>query len=175
MGKDKKHKTNRIRRLTTDAVFVSIALILSYVEFLLPPISTAFPGIKMGLANVAVICALYLFGAKDAVAVSAVRLCLVALLFGNPLSLAYSAGGATLSLGIMIVLKKTDRFSTVGVSVAGGVLHNVGQVLIAMIFFATPGIAYYLIVLNVTGTASGILVGLASGFVLHVLKNRYRA
>lgn len=164
-----KRKTD-VRRLTTDAVLASAALILSYIEFLLPPISTAFPGIKMGLPNMAIICALFLFGWKDAIAVSLVRLCMTAILFGNPLSFSYSVAGAALSLGIMILLRKVNRFSTVGVSIAGGVFHNVGQILVAMFVFATVGIAYYLIVLSVTGTIAGALVGLASGYLLKIVK-----
>lgn len=161
-----------IKRLTTDAVFASVAMILSYVEFLLPPISTAFPGIKMGLPNVVIICALYLYGWKDAIAVSFVRLFLVVMLFGNALTLAYSVAGATLSLIVMIILKKINRFSTVGVSIAGGVFHNVGQILVAMFVFATTGIAYYLIVLSVTGTIAGVVVGLAAGYALKILNRR---
>ena len=104
-------------------------------------------------------------GTKEAAAVSLVRLCVSSLLFGNPVMFVYSAAGAVLSLLLMILLKKLDRLSTVGVSVAGGVAHNIGQTVVAMLLLDTPQIAYYLIVLTVTGTISGIFIGLCGAFL----------
>ncbi len=149
----------------------AVTLILAYVEALLPPLWSAVPGIKMGLPNIMIIFMLYRFSLKEAAAVSLVRLFAVALLFGNVMTLAYSAAGAVLSLGAMALLKKIDRFSMVGVSLVGGVLHNLGQVLVAMLVLETAEIGYYMIVLTLTGTLAGVLVGLAGALVLKYMKN----
>ena len=144
----------------------AVALIFAYVEAMLPPIVAAVPGIKLGLPNIAIIFVLYRFGLKDAAAVSFVRIVAVALLFGNPMTLAYSLAGGFLSLTVMVILKKTDFLSIVGVSVAGGVFHNVGQIIMAMILLGTAELGYYLAVLAVTGTVSGIVIGLCGGFAV---------
>ena len=145
---------------------VSVALLLSYVEVLIPPIYSAIPGLKMGLPNVAIIFVLYRFGVREAAAVSLVRLAVVAMLFGNPMTFIYSLAGAALSLLGMALLRRTNLFSTVGVSIAGGVLHNLGQILVAMLLLSTAEIGYYMIVLAVTGTVSGALVGLCGAFAV---------
>ena len=150
---------SKIRALTQLSLCVSVALLLSYVEVLIPPVYSAVPGIKMGLPNIAVIFVLYRFGVREAAAVSLVRMAVVAMLFGNPVTFVYSLAGAILSLGGMALLRRTNLFSTVGVSIAGGVLHNLGQILVAMILLSTAEIGYYMIVLAVTGTVSGALVG----------------
>ena len=157
---------SKIRTLTQLSMCVSVALLLSYVELLIPPIYSAIPGIKMGLPNVAIIFVLYRFGVREAAAVSLVRLAVVAMLFGNPMTLIYSLAGAALSLLGMALLRRTDLFSTVGVSIAGGVLHNLGQILVAMLLLSTAEIGYYMIVLAVTGTVSGALVGLCGAFAV---------
>jgi heptaprenyl diphosphate synthase len=141
-----------------------VALVLAYVESLLPPLFAAVPGIKLGLPNIALIFLLYRFGVKEAAAVSFVRMVAVALLFGNPMTFAYSLAGGFLSLTAMAILRKLDFLSVVGVSVAGGVLHNVGQILMAMLLLDTAELGYYLIVLTVTGTISGVFVGLCGAF-----------
>ena len=147
-------------------LFTAIALVLAYVEVLLPPLFTAVPGIKLGLPNIAIIFILYRMGVKEAAAVSFVRIVAVSLLFGNPMTFAYSMAGGALSLGAMALLRKLDFFSTVGVSVSGGVLHNVGQILMAMLLLDTAELGYYLIVLAVTGTVSGIFIGLCGNFAV---------
>lgn len=156
----------RIKRITLLALCTSVALLLSYVEMLIPPIFTGVPGIKMGLPNIAIILALYRVGAKEATAVSFVRLVITSILFGNITMFWYSLAGATLSLAVMILLKKFGFLSTVGVSVAGAVMHNIGQILVAMLLMQTVQIGYYFIVLAITGTISGIFIGLAGGFVI---------
>lgn len=161
---------NKTRRLTILALSVTLAMVLSYLELLLPPLSAAVPGIKPGLANILIVFVLYRMGVKDAIAVSFVRIVLSALLFGSPMTLAYSIGGACLALLGMSLLRRLDRLSVVGVSVAGGVLHNAGQILVAMYLMGTGAIGYYMIVLTVTGTVSGVLVGLAGGLLLRYVK-----
>lgn len=163
-------KKNKTKQLAFLGLCTAVTLILSYVEALLPPLWSAVPGIKMGLPNIMIIFLLYRFSLKEAAAVSLVRLAAVALLFGNVMTLAYSFAGAVLSLAVMTLLKKSDRFSMVGVSITGGVFHNLGQVLVAMLVLETAEIGYYMIVLTLTGTVAGILVGVAGSLVLKYLK-----
>lgn len=149
----------------------AVALILSYVEALFPPIYTAVPGIKVGLPNIVIIFMLYRFGLKEAAAVSLVRLAAVALLFGSVMTLAYSLAGAVLSLGLMALCKRFNIFTTVGVSVVGGVSHNLGQIIVAMIVMETAQIGYYMAVLAITGTLAGVFIGLAGSLLLKYMKN----
>lgn len=157
---------NNTKRTVFLGLAASVTLILSYVESLLPPLVAAVPGVKMGLPNIMIIFLLYRFGWKEAAAVSLVRLLAVALLFGNVMTLAYSFAGALLSLILMTLFKKWGVFSMVGVSIIGGVTHNLGQILVAMLVMQTREIGYYMIVLAVTGTIAGILVGLAGMLTL---------
>ena len=142
-------------------LLTALALVLSWVESLLPPLWV--PGVKLGLPNIAIVFALYRLGWRDACIISLVRVFLVFLLFGNGAGLAYSLAGAALSLSLMGLLKKTGRFSSVGVSVAGGVAHNAGQILVAMALLETARLAWYLPVLWISGTVAGVLVGIVSG------------
>lgn len=152
-------------KLVLLSLFAALALVLSYIESVLPPLYPAVPGIKMGLANIVVIVCLYLFSAKEALLISIIRIGVAALLFGNAVSAVYSVAGAMLSLAVMVMLKRTDIFSTVGVSVSGAVFHNVGQVLVAMLLLENVQIGYYMIILLLTGSAAGILTGIAGGMV----------
>lgn len=145
-------------------MLTAVAMILSYVESLLP--SVGIPGVKMGLANIAVIFALFRFGWKEAAALSLVRVVLVSLLFGSVGAMLYSLAGAVLSLAVMALLRRTDRFSTLGVSVAGGVAHNAGQILMAMLILQTKQLLGYLPVLAVAGIGGGILTGLAAALLI---------
>ena len=140
------------------------AMILSYVESLLP--SVGIPGVKMGLANIAVIFVLFRFGWKKAAGVSLVRVVLVSLLFGSVGALLYSLAGAVLSLIVMALLRRIDRFTTVGVSVAGGIAHNAGQVLMAMLILETKQLIVYLPVLAMAGIGGGILTGLTAALLI---------
>ena len=141
----------------------AVAMIFAWVESQLPPLVAAVPGVKMGLPNIAIIFILYRFSWKEAAAVSFVRIVAVSLIF-NPATLPYSLAGGFLSLTAMAILHKLDFLSVVGVSVAGGVLHNVGQILMAMLLLDTAELGYYLIILTVTGTISGVFVGLCGAF-----------
>ena len=142
-------------------LIAALALVLSYLESLVP--SLGVPGVKLGLPNIAIVFALYRLGWRDACIISLVRVFLVFLLFGNGAGLAYSLAGAALSLSLMGLLKKTGKFSTVGISVAGGVAHNAGQILVAMALLETSRLAWYLPVLWVSGTVAGVLIGIVSG------------
>lgn len=154
----------KTKRLVLLAMLTAVAMILSYVESLLP--SVGIPGVKMGLANIAVIFALFRFGWKEAAALSLVRIVLVSLLFGSVGAMLYSLAGAVLSLAVMALLRRIDRFSTVGISVAGGVAHNAGQILMAMLILQTKQLLGYLPVLAVSGIAGGVLTGLAAALLI---------
>ena len=154
------------KRIATLGLATTLALILSYVEAILPPLTAAVPGIKMGLPNILIIYCLYRLSWEDAAVVSAIRLILVSLLFGTAMSFLYSLAGALLSLVIMSLMKKWDKFSMVVVSVAGGICHNLGQILMAILLLGVKEIAYYMLVLAISGTVAGIVVGLCSALLL---------
>lgn len=138
---------------------------MSYIESLFP-LSFAIPGIKMGLANIVIIFVLYKMSTLDAIIVSITRIFLVSLLFGNVMTLAYSISGAVLSLLFMVMLKSTEKFSTIGVSVTGAIMHNIGQILMAMLLLETQQIIYYLPALLISGIVTGILIGTVSAIVI---------
>ena len=154
------------KNITVMALFSAVAIIFSYIEAILPPIWSAIPGIKVGLANIVTVTLLYKFSIKEASIVAFIRIIIIALLFGNAMTLIYSIAGFVLSVAIMAILKRTNLFSTVGVSIAGGVFHNLGQIIVAMFLLQTKEIGYYMIVLAITGTVAGILIGIASNLML---------
>ena len=134
------------------------------------PAFVAVHGVKMGLSNIATVFALYTLGWPYAICVSVVRVFLSSLLFGNFVSLIYSLSGAALALLVMILLKKLDSFSSVGVSVAGGVCHNAGQIIAACIVMQNAAISLYIIPLIISGTLSGVLIGLVAGMLVERIK-----
>lgn len=146
-------------------VFTALALIFSYVETLIP-VHFGIPGIKLGLANLLVVVFLYKRNAKEALLLSCVRIVLSGLMFANLFSILYSLAGGILSLAVMTFLKKKGTFSVMGVSIAGGVMHNLGQLLVAMLVVETCQVGYYFPVLLIAGTVTGMLIGLASNEVL---------
>ena len=147
----------------------TFALILSYLESRIPPLA-AVPGVKVGLANIVVIFALYKMGLKEAIIVSAIRIFIVAMLFGSPVSMLYSLAGAVLSLAVMFLLKKFTPLGKVAVSVSGGVMHNVGQIAVASIVLGTNVVVYYLPFLILSGTIAGIAVGTAGAILVKRVK-----
>ena len=149
------------KRLAVYGLLVALAFILSYVESLFP-VFFFVPGMKLGLANLAVFSALYLLGFRDAFVISMVRILLVAFTFSNTFSMLYSLAGGILSIAAMEGLKRTGKFSPVGVSVAGGTAHNIGQILVAAAVVKTPGVLTYLPVLFVAGIVTGLLIGVAA-------------
>ena len=159
----------RTQRLTTLAVTVCVAMILSFIESRLPTF-VPIPGIKLGLANVAVIFTVYKLGYPEAASVSLVRVCLSALLFGSTVSLAYSLTGAVFSFVTMLLLKEIIKMHTVGVSIAGGVAHNVGQISAASLIMGTDAVLYYLPYLIISGVIAGIAVGFAANMLIHRVK-----
>lgn len=165
--------TNKSKNTALAGVCVALAMILAYIEIIIPPLFPAIPGIKMGLPNIIIVFLLYRRGPVFAASVSLIRIILVSMLFGNSMALMYSLAGGLLSLLVMIVFRRLNVFSAVGVSVAGGVFHNVGQVLMAALLLETSELAYYLVVLTVTGTASGILIGLCGFLLIKRIPTKY--
>lgn len=159
----------RNKKIATSALMIALAMILSFVESQIPSFFP-IPGIKLGLANIAVIFALYRLSIKDAIVVSLIRVVVVSTLFGTSLTLAYSLSGAVLSLLIMVLLKKSDKFSIVGVSVAGGISHNIGQIIMAIILMHNSVISYYLPFLIISGIVTGVVIGLVSAKIVERVK-----
>ena len=157
---------NRAKRISLLGVYIALAMVLAYIEILIPPLFPAVPGIKMGLPNIVIVFLLYRRGPVCAATVSILRVLLVSMLFGNGMALMYSLAGSVLSLLLMILLRRLNFLSAVGVSVAGAVAHNVGQILMAMLLLETAELGYYLVVLILTGTLSGILIGLCGATLI---------
>ena len=150
------------------ALLTSLALIFSYVEAIIP-YNPAIPGIKLGIANVVTVIALYKFGWRDAACVSVLRIVLAGLLFNGVFGMLYSLAGASVSFACMLLLKKSKIFSIVGVSMAGGVLHNLGQLLVAAALIEDLRIFFYFPVLLFSGIVSGIAIGIAATLILKKL------
>lgn len=159
----------KTRKIAFLGLFTAIAMILSYIEAQIPPL-VAIPGIKIGLPNIAIVVVLYKVGWKEALSINLVRVLLVSVLFGTALSLLYSISGAALSFAIMIILKKSKIFSPIMVSVSGGIFHNIGQIVVACLVLQTSELLYYLPVLLISGTISGILIGLIGAQVVKKLE-----
>jgi heptaprenyl diphosphate synthase len=148
---------------------IGLAMILSFVESQIPAL-VAVPGIKVGLPNLVIVFMLYRIGFKEAVTVSIIRIILVSILFGNLQTMTFSIAGAALSLLGMLLLKKLNWFSCITVSIVGGILHNVGQIIAACLWTQTAAIAYYLPVLLISGVLAGALIGLISGLLVEKSK-----
>ena len=144
-------------------LFSAVAIILGYVESLIP-VFAGIPGIKLGLANLAVLFILDRYSAKEAALVSVVRILVIGFMFGNLFSILYSMAGAALSLTVMNLLKKHSGFSLIGISVAGGVTHNIGQLIVAMIVVSNTSLMVYAPALLVAGVLAGILIGVCISF-----------
>lgn len=160
-GKSRGGTVGRTKFIATASMFVCLALIFSYVEALIP-FSVGIPGIKLGLANLVVIIALYEMNFRYAFAINAIRIVIAGLLFGGLFGMLYSAAGGLLSIVVMALLKKTNLFSMIGVSMAGGLAHNLGQLLVAAFLVSNIKMFIYFPVLMFSGIASGIVIGIVS-------------
>ena len=152
-------------RVAHFGVYTALALIFSYIETLIP-INFGIPGVKLGLANLIIVIALYKMNVKEAYALSVVRVVLAGFIFGNLFSIIYSLAGGLLSLTVMALLRKSNQFSTIGVSMAGGVFHNVGQLIMAILVLESLNIAYYFPVLMISGVLTGIIIGILANEML---------
>ena len=159
------------KRVALSALFASLALIFSYVEAILPA-APGIPGIKLGIANLVVIIAMYRLDSRYALTINLIRIFLAGFMFSGLYGAIYSLCGCILSFAVMCLLKKSDAFSVVGVSMGGGVAHNIGQLSIAAILVSSPQIFYYLPVLIISGTVSGILIGWLGWILLEHIPKR---
>lgn len=160
-------KTNKV---ATFGLLIALAFIFSYIETLIP-LPIPIPGIKIGLANMVVVIAFMKLGDKDALILSLLRIILVSFIFGSLFSMVYSLSGGMLSWLFMLIGKKTKKFSLVGISVLGGVFHNIGQIIVAIIVVENTKIAYYLPLLLVSGLITGALIGALASIILEHLKH----
>jgi len=158
---------NTVRRLALAGMLTAVMFIIGYVESMLPAFF-AVPGIKPGFANIPVMTAIFILDAKLAFAISTSRVLLSGLTYAGMFSCIYSLAGAVLSLTVMIILKKTGKFSVTGISMAGGVVHNLGQILVALIVVG-KAVLYYFPVLVISGIAAGFITGLVTGAILKIL------
>ena len=153
------------RKVVHMGMLIALAMVLSFIESQIPAF-VAVPGMKLGLANIAIVFALYSLGFREALGVSLIRVVLSAILFGSVVSGLYSAAGAILSLLGMALLKKSGFFGTVGVSVSGAVLHNLGQIGIACFILRTQALVYYLPFLILSAVVSGVVIGIVSAVLV---------
>ncbi len=158
----------KAKRVATFGIFVALAFLLSYIETIIP-IPIPIPGIKLGLANLVVLAGLYTLGPKEAFVLSVVRILLVGLSF-NPSALMFSLGGGMLSCFLMIIFSKTKSLSTTGVSIVGGVSHNIGQIIVAAWVVNNILIVYYLPFLLISGAVTGALIGLIGSNIINRIK-----
>ncbi len=157
------------KKITLSALMVALAMILSYIEALIP-FSFGIPGIKLGLANLVVLAALYLFGPVQALLISVVRIFLISITFGSMAALLYSLAGGLLSFFVMLILSKIKGFSVIGISVAGGVSHNLGQLIVAALVVENMNLFFYFPVLILAGVITGLLIGIAVKAVLPAIQ-----
>ena len=163
MRRRKKNKnTGRTKKIALGGILTALAMIFSYIESLIP-IPLPVPGVKLGIANIAIISVLYLLGSGQALLVNLLRITLTAVLFGYFNNLKKT--GKMFKLLVMVIFKNSGDFSIVGVSVAGGVFHNVGQITAAVFLMDTTAIYYYLPVLLIFGIVTGIIIGLMGCYV----------
>lgn len=154
-------------------VFLALALVCSYVESLIP-ISFGIPGVKLGLTNIVVILMLYTIGARDAIFISVLRIILAGFMFGNAFSIIYSLAGGILSFVVMLLLKNTGKLKILSISTAGGISHNVGQLIVAALVVENYNILFYVPVLIIAGIITGFLIGLLAGEIVLRIGNRFK-
>ena len=157
------------RRVAIYGILVALSLVLGYLEHLVP-LPIGIYGIKLGLANLATVCVLYLLGGIPAITLNFLRIILTSLLFGNAFSLSYSLCGGMLSVLVMTGLKRTGKLGVMGISICGGLTHNVAQLAVAVILVDNLKIAFYLPVLLAAGALMGALIGMVA---LPVISNKH--
>ena len=153
------------RRVALCGMMVALAFILSYVEHLIP-FNFGIPGVKLGLANLVVLLALYTLDLRDTFVIAVIRIILIGLTFGGLFSMLYSLAGGLLSFVLMAFLSRKNLLGTTGVSICGGIAHNIGQLLVAMCVLETGNVWYYFPVLLISGAITGTLIGLVGGLMV---------
>lgn len=163
------HSTpSQSKQIAIAALLTALALIFSYVEAILP-FNIGIPGVKLGIANLVVIVALYLLNARYALLINVIRIVAAGFLFSGVFAILYSMAGGLLSLGLMVLLKKSDWFSIIGISVAGGVMHNMGQLLTAAFVISNLSVFLYFPVLLFSGLICGTIIGTVAFLILRKL------
>lgn len=165
-------KKSKAIKVAFYGILVALAFVFSYIEVLIP-FNFSIPGVKLGLANIVVLTALYTIGFKGSFVISCIRIILVGFTFGNMFSLLYSLAGGLLSWIVMSLCKKIKGFSIIGVSIAGGVTHNIGQILIASLVLKTTALGTYLPVLLISGVITGVIIGILGMGVMQVQKQMF--
>ena len=160
---------NRNEKLTKMAMLVALAMIFSYVESLIP-INFGIPGMKLGVANLVTVTGLYFLELPEVFLVVVTRILLTGFLFGNGMSIIYSLAGGILSLLMMAVIKRNNGFSVIGVSIMGGVSHNIGQIIVASIVVENLKLVYYLPALLIAGAVTGFIMGILSKKILPTIQ-----
>ena len=156
------------------AMMIALAMIFSYVETMIP-INFGIPGVKLGLDNLVIVAAIYLFCVKQGFLISIVRIFLSGFMFGNLASIMYSLAGGLLSLAVMLLLKKTDKLSILAVSVMGGICHNIGQLIVAMLVVENLKLIFYVPVLLISVFLTGLLIGIVCRVILPAVKLVYES
>lgn len=152
---------DKVKNLARMGMMAALAMIAGYIEVLIP-FSVGISGIKLGLANIIIVFALYYLTEMQALGINVVRILLVNAMFGNPSMMIYSLAGGLFSFGAMYLLKKSRKFSIYGVSIAGGIFHNIGQLLVAMMVLETRALIYYIPALLLSGLVTGLLIGIVA-------------
>lgn len=160
-----------VKKTALLGMLTSLALIASYIETLIP-VPIPVPGVKLGLANLIILIILKLYGAKEGLLINILRILLAGFLFGSFSTILYSLAGGLLSFAMMAMLLKTKFFSLTGVSIAGGVCHNLGQLALAIVVLDSAALLSYIPVLLISGLITGLLIGIGAEQVLkHLPKN----
>lgn len=156
------------KRVAYCALLTALAMIFGYVEALIP-FGFGIPGVKLGLANIVIVFALYILPACQVFAIQLMRIVLVSFLFGNLSMMLYSLAGGMLSLVVMLLLNRRDVFSITGVSIAGGVSHNIGQLIVAALVVQNLKIMFYFPIMIMAGLITGCLIGVLACRIKPVL------
>ncbi|MBO5460707.1 MAG: Gx transporter family protein [Ruminococcus sp.] len=156
------------KKVAVCGVLVALAMIFSYIEVLIP-FNFGIPGMKLGLANLVIVIGFYFLKPQEVLLISLVRIFMMGYMFGNGMSIIYSLAGGMVSFLIMFILKKTEHFSIIGISIAGGVFHNVGQIAAAVAVLENIAVFYYFPVLLISGVVTGFLIGILSKRVVRVV------
>lgn len=162
---------NKMKKTASLGLLASLAIILGYVEMLFP-VFVGIPGIKLGLANLVIVFILYTYTWREAALVSVIRILAIGFMFGNLFSILFSLAGAGLSLACMTGAKRQLGLSVVGVSILGGITHNLGQIVVAAIVVENVNLFYYFPALLVAGLVTGLLIGIVTGEILKRISGR---
>lgn len=152
------------KKISLTALFTAFAVVLSYIESFIP--ITGIPGVKIGLANFAIMLALYLLGYKEAILINIIRIIIVGAMFGNLFGILFSISGALISFCVMAISKKINKLSVITIAILGGVSHNIAQLIIAGFVVETYSVLVYIPVLIISGLITGAVIGILSEIVI---------